>query len=92
MNKGQLVSAVAEDCGIAKGDTEKVINSLLETIKTTLANDSAETIQFIGFGSFSVAERKARQGFNPRTGEKMEIPASKSVKFKVGAALKAAVN
>jgi DNA-binding protein HU-beta len=92
MNKGQLVAAVAENCGIAKGDTEKVINALLETIKTTLANDKSETVQFIGFGSFSISERKAREGFNPRSGEKMQIPASNSVKFKVGAALKAAVN
>ncbi len=90
MNKGELITAVAEDTGIAKGDVEKVLGSILDTIKNSVAK--AEDIQLIGFGSFVQVERKARQGFNPRTGEKMAIPASKSVKFKPGAALKDAVN
>lgn len=90
MNKGELITAVAEDTGIAKGDVEKVLGSILETIKTSVAKD--EDVQLIGFGSFVQVERKARQGFNPRTKEKIEIPASKSVKFKPGAALKDAVN
>ncbi|MGM0444264.1 MAG: HU family DNA-binding protein [Fibrobacterota bacterium] len=92
MNKSQFIDAVADDCGIAKRDVEKVVKSFLDTIETTLAEDSSESIQFIGFGSFSVAERKARKGFNPQTKQEIEIPASKSVKFKPGAALKEAVN
>jgi DNA-binding protein HU-beta len=92
MNKTQFVDAVAEDCGASKRDVEKVIKSFMGTIEDTLAKDSKESIQFIGFGSFSVAERKARKGFNPQTKEEIEIPASKTVKFKPGAALKEAVN
>ncbi len=92
MNKGQLIDAVVADCGVAKGDVEKVLKSITDVITTTLAEDSTETIQLIGFGSYSVAERKARQGFNPRTKEPIEIAASKTVKFKPGAALKEAVN
>ena len=90
MNKGELVAAVANDSGLAKGDVEKALSSILETIKNTVAK--AEDVQLIGFGSFVQVERKARKGFNPRTKEEIEIPASKSVKFKPGAALKAAVN
>ncbi len=90
MNKGELITAVAEDSGIAKGDVEKVLASILETIKSSVAK--AEDVQLIGFGSFVQVERKARQGFNPRTKEPIQIPASKSVKFKPGAALKEAVN
>lgn len=92
MNKGQFVDAVVADCGVAKGDVEKVLKSVLGTIETTLANDENETIQFIGFGSFGVAKRSARKGYNPRTKEEIEIPASKTVKFKPGQALKDAVN
>ncbi len=92
MNKGDLVNAVVADCGLAKGDVEKVLNSVLDSIKKTLSDNTDEVIQLIGFGSFSVSDRKARQGFNPRTKEPIEIPASKSVKFKPGSALKEAVN
>ncbi len=90
MNKGELVTAVAEDSGIAKGDVEKVLGSILETIKVSVAKD--EDVQLIGFGSFTQVQRKERQGYNPRTKEPITIPASKSVKFKPGAALKDAVN
>jgi len=90
MNKGDLIAAVTEDTGIAKGVVEKTLSSILDTIKLALAKD--EDVQLIGFGSFVQVERKARQGFNPKTGEKMEIAASKSVKFKPGAALKGSVN
>ena len=90
MNKGELISAAAASTGIAKGDVEKVLNAVLDTVKATVAK--GDSVQLIGFGSFTVSARNARQGFNPRTGEKMTIPASKTVKFKPGAALKAAVN
>ena len=90
MNKSELVAAVAEDSGLAKGDVEKALASILETIKNSVAK--GEDVQLIGFGSFVQVERKEREGFNPRTKEKITIPASKSVKFKPGAALKAAVN
>ena len=90
MNKSELVSTVAADTGLAKGDVEKALASILDTIKNTVAK--GEDVQFIGFGSFVQVERKARKGKNPRTGEVIDIPASKSIKFKPGAALKAAVN
>ena len=90
MNKGELVSAIAEKSGLTKSDAEKSLAALLETIKETIAK--GEDIQLIGFGTFARSERKERQGFNPKTGEKMTIAASKNAKFKVGAALKAAMN
>lgn len=90
MNKGELVVSVAEQTGMAKGDVEKVLASILETIKSAMSKD--DTVQLIGFGSFSVSVRNEREGYNPHTKEKTIIPASKTVKFKPGTALKEAVN
>ncbi|MFV0439876.1 MAG: HU family DNA-binding protein [Lachnospirales bacterium] len=90
MNKTELIAAVAEKTGFSKKDSEKALKAYEEVIKETLA--SGEKIQSVGFGTFEVSERAARVGRNPRTKEKMDIPASKSVRFKVGKALKDAVN
>ena len=88
MNKGELIAAVATDTGLSKADSEKALNAVLDNIKKNVTDG----VQLIGFGSFIVVERAARKGYNPRTREEMEIKASKSVKFKPGAAFKTAVN
>lgn len=85
MNKGELVTAVAAK-GLAKKDGEKAVNAISEIIGEELAK--GETIQLIGFGTFGVKERAAREGRNPRTGEIVKIAASKAPYFKPGKALK----
>jgi DNA-binding protein HU-beta len=85
MNKGELITAVAAK-GLAKKDAEKVINAVSEVIGDALAK--GETVQLIGFGTFGVKERAAREGRNPRTGEKVKIAAAKVPYFKPGKALK----
>jgi DNA-binding protein HU-beta len=87
MNKGELVAAVAKDTGLSKAAAEDAVNSALTNIK----KGAKKGVQIVGFGSFSVVKRKARTGRNPQTGESMKIKASKSVKFKPGAAFKAAL-
>jgi DNA-binding protein HU-beta len=86
MNKSQLVDAVAKNAGLTIKDSEKAVDAFVAAVKEGLKSDGS--VQLIGFGSFSVGERSARQGINPRTGEKIEIAASKTVKFKAGAKLK----
>lgn len=91
MNKEILVKTVAGNIdGATKKDIEVVVNEVFDTIKNTLA--SGEKVAIAGFGSFEVAERAAREGKNPRTQEKLIIPASKAPKFKAGKAFKDAVN
>ena len=90
MNKSEIISNVAEKAGISKKDAEKSVNALLEVVVEALQN--GEKVQLVGFGTFDVKEREARTGVNPRTGDKMEIAASKSPRFKVGKAFKDAVN
>jgi len=85
MNKGDLIVAVAKDTGLSKSGAEQAVNSVLENIK----KNTKKGVQLVGFGSFTVAKRKARKGRNPQTGEQIKIKASKSVKFKPGAAYKA---
>ncbi len=89
MNKGQLVEKIKATIGgdTSKACAERCLNAVLESIKAGIKAD--KSVQIIGFGTFSVANRAARQGVNPKTGEKIKIKASKSVKFKAGAALKA---
>ncbi|WP_106827938.1 HU family DNA-binding protein [Parabacteroides pacaensis] len=85
MNKTQLVDAMAAKSGLSKTDVAKALNAFTECVgEATKAGDS---VALVGFGSFSVAQRSARQGINPRTKETIEIPAKKVVKFKPGAAL-----
>ena len=87
MNKEILVKTVAGNIdGATKKDIELVVNEVFDTIKNTLA--SGEKVAIAGFGSFEVVERAERQGRNPKTGETITIPASKSPKFKAGKALK----
>lgn len=86
MNKSQLVDAVANNSGLTIKDSEKAVDAFVAAVKEGLKSDG--NVQLIGFGSFSVGERSARTGINPRTGEKIEIAASKTVKFKAGAKLK----
>ena len=89
MNKAELIAAVAEKTGMSKKDTAAVIAATLNTITEALAEE--EKVQLVGFGSFEVKKREARTGLNPKTLEKIEIPASKAPVFKAGKALKDAV-
>ena len=90
MNKTELIAAVAEKSGISKKDAEKAVSAALTTI--TEALQAGDKVQLVGFGTFEVAERAAREGRNPKTGETMPIAASKTPKFKAGKALKDMVN
>ena len=90
MNKSQLVEAVAADSGLSKADTSRAIESLLDTVTKPLKK--GDEVSITGFGKFSVVKRAARQGVNPRTGEKVKIKASKAPKFSAGATLKQAVS
>jgi len=89
MNQKELVGAVAEQCDMPKTQVKEVMDTMLECIQETLVD--GDSVQFIGFGTFGITERAARQGRNPSTGKAMKIAASKGVKFKVGAKLKDAV-
>ncbi len=90
MNKSELVSAMAEKSGLTKADSERAYKAFVETVTETLAG--GDTLSLIGFGTFLVRERSARTGRNPRTGESIQIKASKNPSFKAGKALKDAVN
>ncbi len=90
MNKKELVAAIADKCGMKKVDTDKVIEAFTEVVTEELKNGGK--VALVGFGTFEVSERAEREGRNPKTGETMMIPASKNPKFKVGKALKDAVN
>lgn len=85
MNKSELVSAVAQKSGLTKVDAKKALDAVLESIGEELKNDGR--VVLVGFGSFSVTERSARKGINPRTKEPIDIPAKKVVKFKAGSEL-----
>ena len=84
MNKSQLVDAVAADSGLTKADSARAIESVLATVTKTLKK--GDEVSITGFGKFSVVKRAARQGVNPRTGERVKIKASKAPKFSAGAA------
>lgn len=90
MNKTELIAAVAEKAEISKKDAEKAVKAFTDVVSEELVNGGK--IQLVGFGTFEVSERPAREGRNPRTGETMTIAASKTPKFKVGKALKDMVN
>ena len=90
MNKSELITAMATKADLSKKDTEKVLKAFEEVVIEELA--AGGKIQLVGFMTLDVSERKEREGRNPRTGETMVIPASKTVKFKVGKVLKDAVN
>lgn len=84
MNKSELISAMAEKTGLTKVQAKGALEAFIATAEDTLKKKGK--ISLIGFGTFSVAERKARAGHNPRTGAKIKIPAKKVVKFKPGSA------
>ena len=90
MNKTELIAAVAEKGGLSKKDAEKALSATIETIIDAVKAD--DKVQLVGFGTFEQRQRNARTGINPRTGENIEIAASKVPAFKAGAAFKNAVN
>jgi DNA-binding protein HU-beta len=90
VNKNDLVAAVSTDTGLSKTDSANAVDSMLDSISSALK--SGGEVRLVGFGTFSVAHRRASEGRNPRTGERIQIPASKQPKFKAGKALKDAVN
>ena len=90
MNKAELIDAIAKDTGLTNKDTEAFIKSFVENVSKEMENGG--DVQLIGFGTFSVGERAARTGRNPKTGANITIAASKSPKFKAGKALKDRVN
>ena len=90
MTKSELIDAIAEKAGLSKVDSSKALGAVTESI--TEALQAGDKVSLIGFGTFSVSERAARTGKNPRTGEALKIPASKAAKFKAGQQLKDAVN
>ena len=90
MNRVELVAAMADKAGLAKKDAEKALKAFTDVVAEELKK--GEKIQLVGFGTFEVSERAAREGRNPQTGASMTIAASKSPKFKAGKALKDAIN
>lgn len=89
MNKMDLVASVAEKTDLTKKEAEKVVNAVLASIEEALAQ--GEKVQLVGFGTFEIKERAARVGRNPRTGEEIQISATRAPVFKAGKALKDAV-
>lgn len=90
MNKTELIDKIAAKSGLSKSDSKKAFDSSIEVLKEALA--AGDKIQLVGFGTFSVNERPARQGINPATKQKIEIAAKKVAKFKAGAELASIVN
>lgn len=90
MNKNELITAVAEKSELSKKDAEKAINAFVASVQESL--QKGEKVQLVGFGTFEVKDRAAREGHNPSTREKIMIPASKAPTFKAGKALKDALN
>ncbi|MFC1673614.1 HU family DNA-binding protein [Pseudomonadota bacterium] len=90
MNKNDLIAAVASSTDLSKADATKAVDGVLDAVTGSLK--SGNEVRLVGFGTFSVANRAASTGRNPRTGESIQIPASKQPKFKAGKALKDAVN
>lgn len=89
MTKSEFVDAVAAKSGLSKGDAATAVDAVLDSIEDALRR--GEEVAFTGFGKFTVAERGARQGVNPQTGERIQIAASRVPRFSSGAALKKAV-
>ena len=90
MNKTKLVAAIADQAELSKKDAEKALKAFADIVAEELRK--GEKVQLVGFGTFEVSERAAREGRNPQTGAVMKIPASKAPKFKAGKALKDSVN
>ena len=90
MNKTELVAAMAEQTQLSKKDAEAALKAFIDVVSEEMKK--GEKVQLVGFGTFEVSERAAREGRNPQTGETMTIAASKAPKFKAGKALKDMVN
>ena len=90
MNKTEFIAAVAEKAEISKKDSEKALKAFVDVVTEQLK--AGDKVQLVGFGTFEVSERAAREGRNPQTGKEMTIAASKAPKFKAGKALKDIVN
>ena len=90
MNKTELVAAMAEQTNLSKKDVEAALKAFVDVVAEELRK--GEKVQLVGFGTFEVSERAAREGRNPQTGETMQIKASKTPKFKAGKALKDMMN
>ena len=90
MNKTELVAAMAEQAGLSKKDAEAALKAFTDVVANELKANGK--VQLVGFGTFEVSERAAREGRNPQTGETMTIAASKAPKFKAGKALKDLIN
>lgn len=90
MNKTELIAAVAEKAEISKKDSEKALKAFIDVVTEQLKKD--DKVQLVGFGTFEVSKRAAREGRNPQTGQTMKIAACKAPKFKAGKALKDAIN
>ena len=89
MTKAEFVDQVAQESGLAKGDASKAVDAVLDTIQEVLSRGG--DINLTGFGKFSVADRGARQGVNPQTGERIQIAATRVPRFSAGSSLKSAV-
>lgn len=90
MNKTELIAAVAENAELPKKDSEKALKAFVDVVTEELKKGGK--VQVVGFGTFEVSERAAREGRNPQTGKTMKIDACKAPKFKAGKALKDALN
>ena len=90
MNKAELVAEIAKNTGLTKVDSERAVEAFLNAVAATLKK--GDEVRLVGFGTFSVSERKATEGRNPRTGETIKIAACKQPKFKAGKTLKDALN
>ena len=90
MKKVELVEVVAEKAGLTKADATRAIDATFESITEALSK--GDKVPLVGFGTFSVSKRAAREGRNPRTGDKVQIAARNAVSFKAGSALKDSVN
>ncbi len=90
MNKTELIAAIAEQAGMSKKDAEKALKAFTDVVAEELKKDGK--VQLVGFGTFEVSNRAAREGRNPQSGAAMKIAASKSPKFKAGKALKDMLN
>ena len=90
MNKTELIAAVAEQAEISKKDSEKALKAFIDVVTEQLKK--GDKVQLVGFGTFEVSERAAREGRNPQTGKTMKIAACKAPKFKAGKALKDMIN
>jgi DNA-binding protein HU-beta len=90
MNKTELIDALAQKCDLTKVDAARAVDGLTDILAETLAK--GESVAVLGFGNFTITERAARVGRNPKTGEPLQIAASKSPKFTAGSKLKAAIN